>query len=127
MARRKKPSPKRRETPPTEEELQGPPPGEAVSGPTDAERRLGAERAQHTDSSPEMTGGDVDADWQQADSIGEEGVGGSVATPDQDVVDELGEALGVPRAPDDEVRTSREILEGRDRHRWEEETPDEEP
>ena len=48
-------------------------------------------------------------------------MGGTVATPDQSVVDELGEALGVPRAPDEEVRTSEEILEGRDAYRWKQE------
>lgn len=68
-----------------------------------------------------LTGGDVDADWQRAGDIGDEAVGGSVATPDQDRVDEIGNALGVPRAPDEEVRTSTEILEGRDRNRWEQE------
>jgi hypothetical protein len=67
---------------------------------------------------PALTGGDVDADWERAGSSGEEAVGGSVATPDQDVVDEIGEALGVQQAPDAEVRTSREILEDRDRHYW---------
>jgi hypothetical protein len=36
-------------------------------------------------------------------------------------VDDLGDALGVPRAPDEEVRTSQEILEARDRNRWESE------
>src|SRR5262249_22502222 len=46
---------------------------------------------------------------------------GSVATPDQDHLDDIGDALGVPRAPDDEIRTSAEILEERDRYRWEEE------
>jgi hypothetical protein len=65
-----------------------------------------------------LTGGDVDADWQRADSVGDEAVGGSVATPDQDVVDEIGRALGVEQAPDAEVTTSREILERRDRLRW---------
>jgi hypothetical protein len=44
-----------------------------------------------------------------------------VATPDQDRVDDLGAALGVPRAPDEEFRPSTEILEGRDRYRREEE------
>ena len=68
-----------------------------------------------------LTGGDIDADWQRADDIGEEAVGGSVPTPDQDRVDDLGRALGVPRAPDEEVRTSAEILEARDRNRWERE------
>ena len=67
---------------------------------------------------PILTGCDVDADWQRAASSGEEAVGGSVATPDQDVVDEIGEALGVPQAPDAEVRMSEEILRDRDRHYW---------
>jgi hypothetical protein len=67
---------------------------------------------------PVLTGGDVDADWQRAASSGEEAVGGSVATPDQDVVDEIGEALGVPQAPTAEVRTSEEILRDRHRHYW---------
>jgi hypothetical protein len=67
---------------------------------------------------PVLTGGDVDADWQRAASSGEEAVGGSVATPDQDVVDEIGEALGVPQAPDAELRTSDEILRDRDRRYW---------
>jgi hypothetical protein len=71
--------------------------------------------------SPRLSGGDVDVDQRRAGDVGEEAVGGTVATPDQDNADQWGEALGVPRAPDDEVRTSGEILEGRDRFRREEE------
>jgi hypothetical protein len=77
----------------------------------------GAIRAHH-ESSPRLSGGDLDADWLGAAAVGDEAVGGSVATPDQDVVDELGEALGVPQAPDAELRASAEILGERDRHRW---------
>jgi len=65
-----------------------------------------------------LTGGDVDADWKGADAIGDEAVGGSVATPDKDVVDEIGEALGVAQGPEAEVTTSEEILRRRDRLRW---------
>jgi hypothetical protein len=65
-----------------------------------------------------LTGGDVDADREGAASVGEEAVGGSVATPDQDVVDEIGRALGVEQEPDAEVRTSQELLGERDRDRW---------
>ena len=71
-----------------------------------------------TSSSPVDTGGDVDADWQRAQSSGEEAVGGTVATPDQDVVDEIARPLGVERSTDAEVITSDEILSGRDRKRW---------
>lgn len=104
-----------------EEELQGPPARETVHLRTDREREAAERVREHTSSGPEMTGGDVDADWEQADSVGEEAVGGTVSTPDQDVVDELGDALGVPRAPDEEVRSSAEILDARDRDRREQE------
>ena len=100
-----------------EEELQGPPASETVLMRSDAEIREEAEAVDRA----RLTGGDVDADWQRAGDVGEEAVGGSVATPDQDRVDDLGRALGVPRAPDEEIRTSTEILEGRDRNRWEQE------
>ena len=46
-------------------------------------------------------------------------MGGSVATPDQDVVDELARALGVEQEADAEFRTTGEILQERDRPRWE--------
>src|SRR5262245_56240327 len=65
-----------------------------------------------------LTGGDVDADWPRAESSGEEAVGGTVATPDQDVVDEIGRAVGLEQLADAEVRTSGEILHERDRRRW---------
>jgi uncharacterized protein DUF6335 len=100
-----------------EEELQGPPAAETILIRSDAEVREEMELPDRA----RLTGGDVDADWQRAGDVGEEAVGGSVATPDQDRVDDLGRALGVPRAPDEEVRTSTEILEGRDRNRWDQE------
>ncbi|MGH7265309.1 MAG: DUF6335 family protein, partial [Candidatus Rokuibacteriota bacterium] len=79
----------------------------------------------HPETSPRLTGGDVDADWQNAAGAGDEAGGGSTATPDQDVVDELGDALGVGRAPDAPVRSSEEILQARDarRHRRDDQSP----
>src|SRR5262249_25343114 len=68
--------------------------------------------------SPVDTGGDVDADWPAAPSSGGENGGGSVAPPDQSVVDELARRLGVERPPDAPVMTSDEILSARDRRRW---------
>jgi hypothetical protein len=41
-----------------------------------------------------------------------------VATPDQDVVDEIGRALGVDQGAGAEVRSSDELLRARDRFRW---------
>jgi hypothetical protein len=104
-----------------EVDLQGPPPREATILRSDREREAEAELERFHETSPALAGGDVDADWQRAASVGEEAPGGTVATPDQSVVDDLGGALGVPRAPDEELRTSQEILEGRDRNRWEQE------
>ncbi len=76
------------------------------------------ELERHHETGPAASGGDLDADWQRAQSSGEETVGGSVATPDQDVVDEIGRALGVEQRPDAPVMTSEEILRARDRHYW---------
>jgi uncharacterized protein DUF6335 len=76
------------------------------------------ERESRRESSPLLTGGDVDADWQRAGSTGEEAVGGSSPTPDQDVVDEIGRALGVEQDTSAEVVTSGEILRARDRDYW---------
>jgi Family of unknown function (DUF6335) len=100
-----------------DEELLGPRPAEAVLEPSDPELRAIEEAEQYSSTSPELSGGDLDADWRHADSSREEAVEGSVATPDQDTVDDLGKALGVPQAPDEPVRTSQEILEKRDAHR----------
>ncbi len=79
---------------------------------------LAAQVLSHPETSPVLTGGDPDADWVRAYSSGDEAVGGSVATPDQDVVDEIGRALGVEQESDAPVRMSDEILKFRDRFRW---------
>jgi hypothetical protein len=71
----------------------------------------------HTSESPILSGGDLDADWKRAD-VGEETVGGTVSTPDQDVVDELGEAAGVEYADNEPLDPEEKILR-RDRERWE--------
>src|SRR5688572_6717952 len=56
---------------------------------------LQEELDQHNSLSPEITGGDLDASWQTANQAGEETVGGSSPTPDQDIVEELGQAAGL--------------------------------
>jgi hypothetical protein len=74
--------------------------------------------ASHTSSSPALTAGDVDANWEAAESVGDEAPGGDNPTPDQDVVDEIGRALGVEYDDDEELRGGEEIAE-RDHDRWE--------
>ena len=72
----------------------------------------------HTSTGPALTSGDVDADWESAESVGDEAPGGDNPTPDQDVVDDIGRALGVEYEDDEELQGGAEIKE-RDRHRWE--------
>jgi hypothetical protein len=67
--------------------------------------------------SPQLSGGDVDAAWDEA-NVGDETVGGTTLTPDQDVVDELGEAVGLTYEDDEPLRTG-ERMEKRDQNRWE--------
>ena len=52
-------------------------------------------RLEHNEVSPEITAGDVDADWEDAYAVGDEAPGGDNPTPDQDRVDDIGKALGV--------------------------------
>src|SRR5262245_32721410 len=46
------------------------------------------ELREHHSKSPKLSAGDIDAAWDRADA-GEETVGGSSPTPDQDIVDQL--------------------------------------
>ena len=73
---------------------------------------------EHTETSPAITGGDVDADWQEAYAVGDEAPGGDNPTPDQDRVDDIGKALGVTYEDNEELKASDKIAE-RDKHRWE--------
>jgi hypothetical protein len=67
--------------------------------------------------SPELSGGDVDAAWDEADQSGEEAVGGSNPTPDQDIVEDLGRAAGLLYQDDEPLNYDK--VAQRDRERWE--------
>jgi hypothetical protein len=73
---------------------------------------------EHNSQSPILSGGDIDAAWEDSIVSGEESAGGTVATPDQDVVDEIGQALGIEYEDGEELDTA-DKLEQRDQHRWE--------
>jgi hypothetical protein len=75
-------------------------------------------RRDHTETGPDLTAGDVDADWGEAYADGDEAPGGDNPTPDQDVVEEIGRALGVEYDDGEELKGSDKITE-RDKHRWE--------
>lgn len=74
--------------------------------------------AEHTETGPELTGGDVDATWESAYSTGDEAPGGDNPTPDQDVVDEIGKSLGLVYDDGEELKGADKVTE-RDKHRWE--------
>lgn len=77
-----------------------------------------SELRQHTESSPELTAGDLDAKWQDAYAVGDEAPGGDNMTPDQDRVDDIGKALGIEYDDDEELQGGAELT-ARDDSRWE--------
>ena len=74
--------------------------------------------SQFSEEAALLTGGDVDVSFEEADAVGEQAVGGTTPTPDMDVVDEIGAAVGLEMDDQAFLRTS-EILEERDDRRWE--------
>lgn len=64
------------------------------------------------------TGGDIDADQYQSKVSGEEAVGGTAPTPDQNVVEDLATSEGI-RTPDEHPLRTLRMMQERDAHRWE--------
>jgi Family of unknown function (DUF6335) len=67
---------------------------------------------------PVLSGGDIDARWDQAETSGEETAAGSAPTPDQNIVDDIGEAWGIVYQPGEALKIG-DKEERRDLHRWE--------
>jgi hypothetical protein len=89
--------------------------GSAVrSGRADVEHTM----LEHHGMSASITGGDVDVDVEDAYFTGDGAPGGDNPTPDQEVVDDIGKALGVQYADSEELRAADKVVE-RDKHRWE--------
>ena len=105
-----------------EETVEGPPSSlDMERGPSAA--RSGRQKLKESiderhETGPALTGGDVDADWEDAYSVGDEAPGGDNPTPDQDIVDDIGKALGVEYQDNEELKGADKITE-RDKHRWE--------
>ena len=89
-----------------------------ASGAESGHEMYNQRKRQHSQGDTKLTSGDVDADWNEAYASGEEAPGGDMPTPDQDVVEEIGRALGVEYEDAEELKGS-EKIEQRDRHRWE--------
>jgi hypothetical protein len=67
---------------------------------------------------PTLSGGDIDARWDMAESQGDEAVAGSMPTPGQNNVAEMGEAMGITYQDGEELKVG-EKERSRDKHRWE--------
>ena len=81
-------------------------------------RRLAERLLNNQGMDPTLSGGDVDARWEDAESGGDETVAGSTATPGQNDVDKIGEAIGVTYAHDEGL-TAGDKQRSRDENRWE--------
>ena len=80
-----------------------------------------AEMAQHRRNHGQMgavTSGDPDVNVDTAYFSGDEAPGGDNPTPDQDIVDDIGKALGVEYNDNEELRSGDKVQD-RDKHRWE--------
>jgi hypothetical protein len=81
-------------------------------------REMREKQGELTQTGPGLAGGDVDADWESAYSVGDEAPGGDNPTPDQDIVDDIGRAVGVEYEDNEELKGEAKIAK-RDKHRWE--------
>ncbi|HEX2831871.1 MAG TPA: DUF6335 family protein [Thermoanaerobaculia bacterium] len=67
---------------------------------------------------PTITAGDLDAQWEGAQFSGDESAVSSMPTPDNNVVDEIGAAMGVSYQDSEELKVG-EKERSRDKRRWE--------
>ena len=67
---------------------------------------------------PTVTAGDVDAQWESAQFSGDESAVSSMTTPDNNVVDDIGVAMGVTYQDGEELKAG-EKERSRDKKRWE--------
>ena len=83
-----------------------------------AEKQQGMDTLRpHQSTAPELLSADIEAAREDAD-MGGESVGSQNPTPDQNIVDELGKAVGLTYE-DNEPLHSSEKMEARDQSRWE--------
>ena len=72
----------------------------------------------NTAASPQDSGGDLDANWEDVNESGSETIAGHNPTPDQSLVEENAKAIGVS-FEDNEELDFLEKIEKRDRDRYE--------
>jgi hypothetical protein len=85
---------------------------------TAGSEKLAQRLRENPNADPSLSGGDIDARWEEAESSGDEAVAGSAATPEQNDVAEMGRAMGVTYEDNEELKVGEKERE-RDKHRWE--------
>ncbi len=80
--------------------------------------QLARRRREHTAATPAISGGDVDADWEQAYFVGDEAATADNPTPDQSEVEGIGRAIGIDYEDNEELKSTAKVAR-RDRKRWE--------
>jgi hypothetical protein len=90
---------------------------EIARAPKDSEQ-LAQRLRNNTAASPKDAGGDLDANWEDVNESGSETVGGDNPTPDQSLVEENANAMGVNFEDNEELEFIDKI-ERRDRERFE--------
>lgn len=90
-------------------------------GMADRSQMAGAEidpDADHMEADLPPTGGGLTSLPEQAKVVGDEAVGGTVSLPDQDVVDDIADSMGVT-VPDEHPLNVTQQMYARDERRWE--------
>jgi hypothetical protein len=90
---------------------------EISRAPKDPEQ-LAQRLRNNTAASPKDAGGDLDANWEDVNESGSEAVAGDNPTPDQSLVEENANAVGVSFEDNEELEFL-EKIEKRDRERFE--------
>ncbi|CAN5872847.1 hypothetical protein BH20ACI4_BH20ACI4_12290 [soil metagenome] len=90
---------------------------EEIEHAPQAPNELAERLREHHSTSPADSGGDIDAEWEDANDSGAESVGGHNPTPDQSDVEENAHAMGINF--EDNEPLDLEKIDKRDRDRYE--------
>lgn len=81
-------------------------------------RKLRHELRDNPGNDPAVTGGDPDTRWEAAEFSGDGAATGSMPSPEQNEVDDLGRSMGITYQDDETLKVG-EKERDRDKNRWE--------
>jgi hypothetical protein len=80
--------------------------------------KLAARFRENPGMDPTLAGGDIDAQWEMAESTGDDSAGGSMPGPDQNDTGDIAKAIGITYDDNEPLKVG-EKERSRDLHRWE--------